>query len=303
MRWRRSPSSRRRRRSAPRRSSGWGGAGCSRRTSPRRSRPWSRCASTRSSATAPSGGSPRPGWPRPIRTTRRRRSRPRGMRSKALRKAAEQAGQMAAADPDAKARRGDILLELADTQQLAKQYKDAAGTYAQIMIGEPRPRPRRRGHRAAGRRAAPGRAVPGVKRAGCPVQGEVPAQHADAVGAVPRGGERLPDRHRRGRRRGQERPGREGDPARAGKALRRRDRSLPEADRQVSRLRIREPRPPGDGDRPPPPRPLRAGRRPAGEDPRVEPHRGARDGAVPAGGLLRARRSRRTWTMRCRRTG
>jgi TolA-binding protein len=51
----------------------------------------------------------------------------------ALRKAADKAGQMAAADPEAKARRGDILIELADTQQLAKQYKEAAATYGQVL--------------------------------------------------------------------------------------------------------------------------------------------------------------------------
>ena len=30
-------------------------------------------------------------------------------------------------------RRGDILLELADTQQLAKQHKEAANTYNQLL--------------------------------------------------------------------------------------------------------------------------------------------------------------------------
>ena len=39
--------------------------------------------------------------------------------------------QLAGSDPEAKARRGEILLELADTQQLAKQYKEAAATYGQ----------------------------------------------------------------------------------------------------------------------------------------------------------------------------
>jgi TolA-binding protein len=49
-----------------------------------------------------------------------------------LRRAAERAQQISSTDADAKARRGEILLELGDTQQLAKQFKDAAGTYGQI---------------------------------------------------------------------------------------------------------------------------------------------------------------------------
>jgi TolA-binding protein len=47
------------------------------------------------------------------------------------RKAAEKAGQRAAAnppDPRAKGRRGEILADLAETQQLARQYRDAAAT-------------------------------------------------------------------------------------------------------------------------------------------------------------------------------
>ena len=51
----------------------------------------------------------------------------------ALRKAAEKAGTMAATDPEAKTRRGDILMDLADTQQVAKQFKEAAATYGQIL--------------------------------------------------------------------------------------------------------------------------------------------------------------------------
>jgi TolA-binding protein len=49
-----------------------------------------------------------------------------------LRRAAERAQQLASADPTAKERRGEILLELADTQQLARQYKEAANTYNQL---------------------------------------------------------------------------------------------------------------------------------------------------------------------------
>jgi TolA-binding protein len=51
----------------------------------------------------------------------------------AFRKAAERAVALAERDPDAKARRGEILVELADTQQLARQFKEAADTYNQIL--------------------------------------------------------------------------------------------------------------------------------------------------------------------------
>jgi TolA-binding protein len=50
-----------------------------------------------------------------------------------LRKAADRANQQAATDPEARTRRGEILAETADVQQLAKQYKDAAGTYAVVL--------------------------------------------------------------------------------------------------------------------------------------------------------------------------
>jgi TolA-binding protein len=50
-----------------------------------------------------------------------------------FRRAADRAQQLAGTDPEAKGRRGEILLELADTQQLAKQFKDAAVTYGQIL--------------------------------------------------------------------------------------------------------------------------------------------------------------------------
>ena len=50
-----------------------------------------------------------------------------------LRQAAERAGELGKTDPEAKVRRGDILLELADTQQLARQFKEAAATYQQVL--------------------------------------------------------------------------------------------------------------------------------------------------------------------------
>ncbi len=49
------------------------------------------------------------------------------------RRAAERANQVAGADPQAKTRRGEILAEMADTQQLAKQYREAAATYNQVL--------------------------------------------------------------------------------------------------------------------------------------------------------------------------
>jgi TolA-binding protein len=50
-----------------------------------------------------------------------------------LRKAADRASQAANTDPAAKTRRGEILLEMADTQQLAHQFKEAAGVYNQLL--------------------------------------------------------------------------------------------------------------------------------------------------------------------------
>jgi TolA-binding protein len=50
-----------------------------------------------------------------------------------FRRAADRAQQQTGTDPGAKARRGEMLLELADTQQLAKQFKEAAATYNQIV--------------------------------------------------------------------------------------------------------------------------------------------------------------------------
>jgi cellulose synthase operon protein C len=50
-----------------------------------------------------------------------------------LKQAADRAGQMVNADPDAKFRRGEILLELADTQLTANQNREAIGVYEQII--------------------------------------------------------------------------------------------------------------------------------------------------------------------------
>jgi TolA-binding protein len=50
-----------------------------------------------------------------------------------FRQAADRANQLAGADPEARHRRAEILLEVADTQQLARQYREAAGTYNQIL--------------------------------------------------------------------------------------------------------------------------------------------------------------------------
>jgi TolA-binding protein len=50
-----------------------------------------------------------------------------------LKNAADKANQLAATDADAKTRRGEILLELADTHQHARLYKEAAGLYEQLL--------------------------------------------------------------------------------------------------------------------------------------------------------------------------
>ncbi len=50
-----------------------------------------------------------------------------------IRGAADRANQLAGTDPDAKARRAEMLVELADVQQLAKQYREAATTYEQLL--------------------------------------------------------------------------------------------------------------------------------------------------------------------------
>lgn len=50
-----------------------------------------------------------------------------------LAKAAEKAGALSATDSEAKDRRGDILLELGDTQLLARLHKEAAATYEKVF--------------------------------------------------------------------------------------------------------------------------------------------------------------------------
>jgi tetratricopeptide (TPR) repeat protein len=50
-----------------------------------------------------------------------------------FRQAADRAQQLGPNDPDAKQRRGEILLETADVQQLVKQYREAAVTYGQLL--------------------------------------------------------------------------------------------------------------------------------------------------------------------------
>src|SRR5262249_61944977 len=50
-----------------------------------------------------------------------------------FRQAADRAQQVVATDPEAKDRRGEILVELGDTQQLLKLYKEAAATYTQVL--------------------------------------------------------------------------------------------------------------------------------------------------------------------------
>lgn len=55
------------------------------------------------------------------------------------RQAADRAGQMGT-DPEARERRGEIMLEIADTQQQLNQYKDAAGTYNQLLNDKVLPR-------------------------------------------------------------------------------------------------------------------------------------------------------------------
>ncbi len=50
-----------------------------------------------------------------------------------FRRAAEKAQGLTNIDPEAKARRAEILLEMADVQQQARQFKEAAGTYNQLL--------------------------------------------------------------------------------------------------------------------------------------------------------------------------
>jgi tetratricopeptide (TPR) repeat protein len=56
-----------------------------------------------------------------------------------LRRASDRAGELTKNDPDAKRRRADILIELADTQQLAKQFTEAADTCARLLAEKPEP--------------------------------------------------------------------------------------------------------------------------------------------------------------------
>ena len=57
----------------------------------------------------------------------------------ALNRAADLAGRLAGSDPQAGIRRGDILLELGDTQQLAGQYRQAAATYQRALAEKSNP--------------------------------------------------------------------------------------------------------------------------------------------------------------------
>jgi tetratricopeptide (TPR) repeat protein len=50
-----------------------------------------------------------------------------------LNRAADRANDLGRTDPEAKLRRGDILLEAGDTQQLAKQYREAVATYQKAL--------------------------------------------------------------------------------------------------------------------------------------------------------------------------
>jgi TolA-binding protein len=50
-----------------------------------------------------------------------------------FRRATEKAQGLTNTDPEAKSRRAEILLEMADVQQQARQFKEAAGTYAQLL--------------------------------------------------------------------------------------------------------------------------------------------------------------------------
>jgi cellulose synthase operon protein C len=56
-----------------------------------------------------------------------------------FRQAADRAQQLAAQDPEAKNRRGAILLEMADTMQQARQHKEAAAVYSQLLADKTLP--------------------------------------------------------------------------------------------------------------------------------------------------------------------
>jgi TolA-binding protein len=57
-----------------------------------------------------------------------------------FRRAADRAQQLAGADPEARVRRGEILLELAGTQQRLKQFREAAATYGTVLNDKLLPR-------------------------------------------------------------------------------------------------------------------------------------------------------------------
>ncbi len=56
-----------------------------------------------------------------------------------LRRASAKAAELARSDPDAGIRRGDIMMDLADAQQLVKQFREAAATYQQIIAEKSNP--------------------------------------------------------------------------------------------------------------------------------------------------------------------
>jgi tetratricopeptide (TPR) repeat protein len=56
-----------------------------------------------------------------------------------LRRAAARAKELAQNDPDARVRRGDIMMDLGDALQLTKQYKEAAAVYQQLLYDSAAP--------------------------------------------------------------------------------------------------------------------------------------------------------------------
>ncbi|MDD4888601.1 MAG: tetratricopeptide repeat protein [Phycisphaerae bacterium] len=56
-----------------------------------------------------------------------------------LRKAAERSAQLAPTDPAAKLHRADVLMDLADAQQVARQFKEAAATYQAVLTENANP--------------------------------------------------------------------------------------------------------------------------------------------------------------------
>ena len=149
-----------------------------------------------------------------------------------FRKAADRAKQLAAADPDAKTRRGEILLELADAQQLTKQFRDAAATYNQILNEKLLPQREEEmvqdlaaAQHLAGDYAESDKTCDRFRTS-------YPDKSAAAGRAVPLRRERLLQRP--GRRQAAQ-PGR--PPARDGQVAGRDDQALPGRGRQVSRSR------------------------------------------------------------------